>query len=82
MRVKNYFFQFKPHCKTFEFKKIEASLFSLRKIKEKPQKNTHFSWKMSEISLCRLFENLKSIHVMVDKYLIHMLVLSERDSKL
>jgi len=49
----------------------------LREIREKSQKNTHFSWKMSQISNCRFLENSKSTDLMVDKYLTRMLVLSK-----
>jgi len=43
-----------------------TSPVTLREIREKSQKKTHFSWNMSLISHGRFFENSKSTDVMAD----------------
>jgi len=55
-------------------KKLKFHRLVQGKSEKKTQKNTYFSWKISQISNCRFFENSKSTDVIVGKYWTCMLV--------
>jgi len=46
-------FSFKPHYKT-QPKELKLNRL-VQEIREKPQRNTHFSWKVNQISNCVFF---------------------------